>query len=144
MKFHIFMYFLNLFIYFWEMGRGTEREGERESQAGSLSAWSPTWGSNSQTESSWPEVKPTLNWLSHTGARNCIFLNLWMQAFIDEKYISYYLLEIYKWSCKVHTFNPSNFYFLVNTNHCIARLQRNKKNACSFCVYMNFNIMTHV
>ena len=48
------MYFLSLFIYFERdrdstSGGGTEREGDRESQAGSvLPAQSPTWGSNSQ------------------------------------------------------------------------------------------------
>ena len=70
--------FLSLFIYFWErqrqivcMGEG-QREGGRESQAGSvLSAWSPTWGSNSRTMRSWAELKPRAgcltDWLSAPG-----------------------------------------------------------------------------
>ena len=37
---------------------GAEREGDRESQAGStLSGWSPIWGSNPPTMRSWPEPK---------------------------------------------------------------------------------------
>ena len=46
-----------LFVCF-ERERGRQREGERESQAGSaLSALSPMWGSNPRTVRSWPEPK---------------------------------------------------------------------------------------
>ena len=52
---HITIYHFFKFIYFererqHEQGRGRERKGPRESQAGSLlSAWSTTWGSNPPT-----------------------------------------------------------------------------------------------
>ena len=62
--------FLNLFIYFEREGEKasreeTEREGERESQAGSmLSAQSSMWGSNPQTIRSWPKLKPRVGCLT--------------------------------------------------------------------------------
>ena len=55
-----------MFIYFWDRerqrmnGGGAEREGhtDRKQAPGSEpSAQSPTWGSNSQTVRSWPELK---------------------------------------------------------------------------------------
>ena len=77
-----FCYFLSLFIYFERDREGeregrrresingwqAEREGERESQAGStLSVQSQTWGSTPWTMRSWPELKSsrTFNLLSH-------------------------------------------------------------------------------
>ena len=73
-----FIYFFKfVFIYFERdrdstSGGGAEREGDRESQAGSaLSAWSPLWGSNSQnreitreTVRSRPEPKPRVGRLT--------------------------------------------------------------------------------
>ena len=61
---------LSLFIYFereseWASRRG-QKKRERESQAVStLSAWSPTWGSNPQTMRSWPELKPRVGRLTY-------------------------------------------------------------------------------
>ena len=56
------------FIYFWEReSRGeTEREGDRESQAGSaLRAQRPTHGLNSGIARSWPELKSRVGHLAH-------------------------------------------------------------------------------
>ena len=69
-------------------GRGAEREGEKDFQAGyALSAQHPMWGSNSQTESSWPELKPRVGWVSHPGAPGLKILTLW------GKYLGVWLLD---------------------------------------------------
>ena len=59
-----FIYFLNIYLFLREnahkQGKGgeREREGERESKAGSvLTAESLMWGLNPQTTKSWPELK---------------------------------------------------------------------------------------
>ena len=59
-----------------EWGRGRERGGERESQAGSmLAAQTPTWVQAQKTMSSWPETKSQmLNWLSHPGTPPLLLL----------------------------------------------------------------------
>ena len=62
--------FLSLFALFWERKRasrgGAEREGERESHAGSvLSAQNSMEGSILQTASSWPEPKSSVRCLTN-------------------------------------------------------------------------------
>ena len=74
--FHIF---LNVFIYFLResaSGGGTEREGDRGSEAGSaLTAASPMWGSNSGTRDHDLSGSPILNGPSHPSApqNDCTF-----------------------------------------------------------------------
>ena len=48
----------------YEWGRGRERETQNPKQilGSELSAESPTWGSNSQTMTSWPEPKSLKQW----------------------------------------------------------------------------------
>ena len=75
-----YYFLLRLLIYFERQRHrqstsrgGAEREGDRESQAGSEpSAQSLMWGSNSGTVGSWPQQKPSrmLHRLSHPGARH--------------------------------------------------------------------------
>ena len=67
LKFSISFFYVNLFARESVSGGGTEREGEREFQAGSrLSAQSPTLGLSPQTMRSWPEqksrVRHLINW----------------------------------------------------------------------------------
>ena len=76
MDFCIRTFFKSLFIYLEkiETGRAGEgqREGERESQAGSqLSVQSPTRGSNSRTMRPWPEPKPRVGCLTAPPRRHC-------------------------------------------------------------------------
>ena len=77
-SFFLKRFFLSLFIYCErESHGGAEREGERESQAGStLSVQSPTWGSSSQNYEimTWTEIKSwSLNWLRHPGTPPSLF-----------------------------------------------------------------------
>ena len=93
--------FLNLFIYFErvrvsEQGRG--RESQRGSQARSiLPAWSPTWGSNSRTVSSWPEpksrVKRLTDWATRAPLCQAIFFKRLTFAY-------YFLVEKLEWDTK--------------------------------------------
>ena len=57
-----YLLFSQIFICFWERtsGRGAEKEGQKIWSglcADRLTAASPTWGSNSWTARSWPELK---------------------------------------------------------------------------------------
>ena len=59
-------------------GRGAEREGERDYQAGSaLSAQSPTWGLNPWTMRSWPELKPRVGYLTDWATQAPLKLGYW-------------------------------------------------------------------
>ena len=66
---HLF-FFLNAYLFILREREsthtgGAEREGDRESQAGStLSSQSLMWGSNSWTERSWPELKSRVGHLT--------------------------------------------------------------------------------
>ena len=78
-----FFLFFNIFFNFYlfwerereqarEWGKGKERR-ERESQAGSEpTAQSPTWGSNPQTASSWPEQKSRVRGLTDWAPRSVL------------------------------------------------------------------------
>ena len=54
-SFFPFLSFFKKVYLFW--GGRWQRQGERENPKQALLAWSPTWGSNSQTVRSWPELK---------------------------------------------------------------------------------------
>ena len=62
-----------------EQGRGAEKEGEGESQAGSaLSVWCPKWDSESLNVRSWPELKPRVRYLTCWATQVPIYFSILM------------------------------------------------------------------
>ena len=90
-----------MFIYVFQRERerenklGAEREGDRESQAGSMpSVQSPMQGSNPQTMRSWPELKSRVRGLTHWATQ----VPLLMVSFHEQQPLIFFPKILFKFS----------------------------------------------